>query len=325
MVLRKVRGSKQSHQEGQYVEIAAETMLGIDIFQLRAMMVQYKYREVHGMLVNAEPEQFSLMYNPTPCAPEDTVLLFQGDTVLLRENESQSRFPTWRELSESVLIGTPMHAFTQGAQRFFLVDAEVTQAPAGLALAPLNVFRAFPSAQDAIALLTAYHLHRWYEQNRFCGVCGALMRAADSERALVCDQCGAVRYPTISPAVIVAITHQDQLLLARNAHGAFKHYSLIAGYVEAGESLEQAARREIREEVGLRVKNLRYIASQPWGLSQSLMVGFHAELDGDPTITLQESELAEAHWFTRDTLPDHAGPVSIAYTLIDLYRNGQLK
>ena len=276
------------------------------------------------MLVNAEPERFSLLYDPNPCLPEDTVLLFQGDDVLLRESEAQSSLPQWRDFEGCDLSEKPMHAFTQGSRRFFIAHSELTQFPQGLVMRPIGFFRSLASLQDAFMLATAYHLHRWYVQNGYCGVCGRVMKPADTERALFCETCGAIRYPSISPAVIIAITHQERILLARNAHGAFKHFSLIAGYVEAGESLEQAARREIWEEVGLKVKNLRYISSQPWGLSQSLMVGFHAELDGEDEITLQESELAEAYWFTRDTLPDHAGPVSIAYTLIDLYRNGQL-
>ena len=276
------------------------------------------------MLLNAEPEQFSLQFDPKHCMPEDTVLLFQGDDILLREGETQTRMPIWQDVCNVPLSDTPKHAFTQGTRRVFICNVEISQAPNGLVVESIRAFRTLVPEQDAFMLVTAYHLHRWYAQNRFCGVCGGMMMQTEKERALRCESCGAIRYPSISPAVIIAITDQDRLLLARNAYGVFKHFSLIAGYVEVGESLEQAARREILEEVGLRVKNLRYMASQPWGLSQSMMVAFHAEVDGEPTITLQESELAEAQWFTRDTLPDHAGPVSIAYTLIDLYRHGQL-
>ena len=119
------------------------------------------------------------------------------------------------------------------------------------------------------------------------------------ERALGCESCGQVTYPTVSPAVSVAITQGDRLLMARNARGAFHHFSLIAGYVEPGESLEDTVHREVMEEVGLRVKNLRYVGSQPWGLSQSLMVGFHAGWGGGSP---QESELAEARWFHRSEI-----------------------
>lgn len=111
-------------------------------------------------------------------------------------------------------------------------------------------------------------------------------------------------------------------MLARNARGVFRHYSLIAGFVEVGETLEQAARREILEEVGLHVRDIRYLGSQPWGLSQSLMVGFHATLDGCAQITLQESELAEAHWYTKDELPEYAGSTSIAYEIIQRFIQG---
>ena len=124
--------------------------------------------------------------------------------------------------------------------------------------------------------------------------------------------------------MIVAITDGDRILLARNARGEARHYALIAGYVEVGKTLAHAVRREVLEEVGLRVKNLRYLGDQPWGVSGSLMFAFHAELDGSPEITLQQSELADAQWFARDALAPSAHRVSIAFELIERFRRGEL-
>lgn len=277
------------------------------------------------MLLNDAHDQFRLNYDATPCTPEDVLLHIAGDAVLLKTAGERITLPACKEFAAFPQPGALLHAFTQGAQRVFLgLPAERFQPPEGFAWEPVRIFRDLESGQDALFLILAYHLATWYSRHRYCGACGGPMHPAVEERALVCEHCGLMVYPQISPAVIVAIVDGDRLLLARNATGAFRHYSLIAGYVEVGESLEQAARREILEEVGLKVKHIRYMGSQPWGLSQSLMVGFCAELDGDATITLQTSELAEAQWFDAQSLPEHAGPASIAYALIERFRTGKL-
>ena len=277
------------------------------------------------MLLNEHPELFSLSFDDQPCTPQDTVFLFSGDKVLLRNDDVTTRFPIWAELESQYSDIAPLHLFTQGKRRCFLASTETASlAPEGLVWEEARVFRLLPNTEDAFLLSCAYHLATWYQKHRFCGVCGGETAHAQVERALVCTQCGAVQYPTISPAIIVAITDGDRLLLARNARGVFRHYSLIAGYVEAGETLEQTVRREVMEEVGLCVKDIHYLGSQPWGQSQSMMIGFHATLDGAPDVTLQESELSEAHWFRAEELPEHAGPVSIAYAIIRRFCEGDL-
>ena len=277
------------------------------------------------MLINDRHEEFALFYDPKPVCAGDTVLLFQGAHVLLRGADQAGRLPLWAECANAFAGIEPRHAFMQGNRRVFIADVPADRkAPAGFAFEEVRVFRTMVPAQDAALLITAHHLSVWYARHRFCGACGGETHVAETERALVCGQCGLIVYPTILPAVIVAVTDGGRLLLARNARGVWKHYSLLAGFVEVGETAEQAVRREVLEEAGLRLKNIRYIASQPWGISQSLMLGFTAELDGPPTLTLQESEIAEARWFRPEEVPRNDSTVSIAFDLMERFRTGTL-
>ena len=150
------------------------------------------------------------------------------------------------------------------------------------------------------------------------------MEHSKTERAMVCPQCGNTVYPRISPAVIVLIHSGDRILLAQGKHYAGSFYSLIAGYLEIGESLEQAVCREALEEAGVHVHDLRYFGNQPWPFTDTQMVGFFAEGDPDEPIVLQEEELADARWFRVGELPETASGISIASAMITAWKNGFL-
>jgi NAD+ diphosphatase len=277
------------------------------------------------MLINERHAEFSLLFDPKPAQDSDITLLFKGNEVLLRAPSDTDRLPLWEEIAGAFAGISPLHAFTQSSRRFFIATAGTDAAsPSGFGFENVRAFRTLRTAEDAALLSAAYHLSVWYDTHRFCGACGGPLHTLPVERALECGRCGLVVFPTILPAVIVAITDGDRLLLARSARGPWRQFSLVAGYVEAGETTEQTVRREVLEEVGLRVKNIRYVASQPWGVSQSLMLGFSAELDGDPTIRLQESELSEARWFGRDEIPAFDSMASIASDLMERFRRGLL-
>jgi NAD+ diphosphatase len=129
-------------------------------------------------------------------------------------------------------------------------------------------------------------------------------------------------YPKISPAIIVAIVCNDKILLAHSNNFPGKWYSLIAGYTDIGESLEEAVMREVKEEVGLEVKNIRYYKSQPWPFSSSMMIGFFAEADDAQRIQTDNKEISHAAWFNRGNLPDHPAQISIAGEMIDKFEQG---
>ena len=158
----------------------------------------------------------------------------------------------------------------------------------------------------------------WDRTHQFCGRCGSPTDYVPNERGKRCPVCGLVAYPRVSPAVIILVERGDDVLLARGPHLAAGMYALIAGFVEAGESLEDAVRREIREEVGIEVGRIEYFGSQSWPFPHSLMVGFTAQY-ASGEIQIDANEIEDARWFSPDDMPRVPPPLSIARKLIDRY------
>jgi NAD+ diphosphatase len=172
---------------------------------------------------------------------------------------------------------------------------------------------------DTFKLLAyAAQIGTWARHQRFCGSCGAPMQQLVGQWAMQCAQCQLQHYPRLSPSMIVLVTRGDEILLARGARFASGVYSTLAGFVEAGESVEQCVVREVREEVGLEVRNLQYLASQGWPFPHSLMLGYHAEYAAGE-IVMQPEEIEDARWFALSDLPPLPAQRSIARYLIDLY------
>ena len=163
-------------------------------------------------------------------------------------------------------------------------------------------------------------LAEWRRTNRRCGCCGAEMvpHADPAERALVCMACGYMGYPQIAPVVIALVTKGDEVLLQRNTHYKGVAWSLVAGFVDVGENLEDAVRREIREEASIEVKNIRYFGSQTWPFPSNIMIGFRAEYVGGE-LKPDGDEVVESGWFGRERLPEIPRPGSIARTMLDAW------
>ncbi|HET9733059.1 MAG TPA: NAD(+) diphosphatase [Acidimicrobiales bacterium] len=156
----------------------------------------------------------------------------------------------------------------------------------------------------------------WWDCHQYCGRCATPTEPADSERSRRCPACGLAAFPRLAPAVIVLVERGEEVLLANGANFGRPMYSTLAGFVEPGETLEEAVHREVFEEVGVSLRQPRYFASQPWPFPHSLMIGFHAEWEsGD--IAIDGAEIADAGWFRADSLPSIPGPMSIARRLID--------
>ena len=175
--------------------------------------------------------------------------------------------------------------------------------------------------EEIKAASRARELEEWKATNRFCGKCGTEMRphANPAERAYVCPACGYAAYPKISPAVIVLVTRGDAVLLQRNSHYKTANWSLVAGFVDPGENLEEAVRREIREEASIEVGELRYVASQTWPFPSNIMIGFRAEY-ASGELRADGDEVIESGWFRRDELPEIPRKGSIARMMIDRWR-----
>ena len=166
----------------------------------------------------------------------------------------------------------------------------------------------------------------WDRTHRFCGRCGVPLKSRTTERAKECPQCGLLHFPRLAPAIIVLVERGDQLLLARSRHFMPGMYSVLAGFVEPGESLEEAVVREVKEEVGIEIKDIKYFGSQPWPFPHSLMIGFTATYAGGE-ISLDDEEIEDAGWYTVEKLPRLPGRISIARKLIDgfLAKQGRLQ
>jgi len=194
--------------------------------------------------------------------------------------------------------------------------AEGEPPPAGTAAISLRqLFGALDDEDFGIAG-RALALTAWDRDHRWCGRCGAPTERSGEERVRMCGACGHGAYPRLSPAVIALVERDGRALLARNARTRMPFFSTLAGFVEVGETLEAAVVREIREEAGIAIGDVRYFGSQPWPLTGSLMIGFTARWAGGELVPALD-ELAEAGWFPPDALPPLPGKLSIARALID--------
>lgn len=189
----------------------------------------------------------------------------------------------------------------------------------------MSIRECFATCDEATVLRVAREkaLLEWHARTKFCGCCGTELVEHDTLTAMVCPKCGNLIFPRIEPCIIVLITREDgKILLARHVQRNQDIYACIAGFMEAGETAEQAVRREIREETGIEVKNIRYFGSQSWPFPAQLMLGFTAEYAGGE-LSLQADEIADARWFDRDNCPASPRPGSIAYRLIHNITNNQ--
>ncbi|HSH04656.1 MAG TPA: NAD(+) diphosphatase [Anaerolineae bacterium] len=248
-------------------------------------------------------------------------LPFSDDKLLVKEEGEQSALLTLAHQNPTIPTQFDNYLGQLHHQDTFTttLPADYTP-PDGFRLSGLRgLFGRLPTDQFWLAV-RAHQITAWDRNHQFCGRCSTPMHKKETDRSKLCPQCGLTTYPRISPAIIVAITRGDEILLARSTRSRHGIYSVLAGFVEPGETLEQCVHREVFEEVGLYIKDVTYFGSQPWPFPDSLMLGFTATYKSGE-IVLQDDEISTAGWFPRDALPPIPPSISIARRLIDAFVN----
>ena len=229
----------------------------------------------------------------------------------------ENRWNAWREDSFQYI-------FRMQSVNYFLWMGEAGEpADTSYEYEGIRSLSLYKTKTECFAAFTASHLYQWYKNNRFCGACQTPTVHDTRERMLRCPECGNMIFPRISPAVIIGVIDGDRILLSKYAGRATTNYALIAGYTEIGETMEETVQREVMEEVGLKVKNIRYYKSQPWGRDGAVLMGFYCSLDGSDEIHLDENELALAEWHNRSELPIKDDGISLTREMIRVFGEGR--
>ena len=280
------------------------------------------------MIQDIYPSRLQNEYKDYVIRDEDILLAFDKDgKILIRDVQGKIEFLKGSDVKDKKAI----YLFGIDGKRYFLLNGfeddilDECEENGGLAYYTIREIRdtfSGTSMVEVYAAFTAYHLWRWYAENRFCGRCGTPLKHSDKERALICPDCGSVIYPRINPAVIVAVTKGDRLLLTRYRNG-YAHNALVAGFTEIGETLEETVAREVMEETGVRVKNIRYYKSQPWGMAQDILVGFFCDADGDGEIHMDEDELKYAEWVKREDIVLQPNNLSLTNEMMKVFKEGK--
>ena len=270
------------------------------------------------MIQDIEPYRLDNSYRPQTARKEDRILLFDGDGRLYAATEGGViRFTTGSEI-EPEGAG---YLFSIGEEKYFLAPDGAEADLPGFAFRTVRELRDVAGGKELFAAFTAYHLWQWYADNRRCGRCGGANRRHPKERALACENCGHTVYPRINPAVIVGVTRGDSLLITRYRTG-YAHNALVAGFTEIGETLEETVQREVMEETGVRVRNIRYYKSQPWGMAQDLLAGFFCDAEEGSAIRMDPNELKYAEWVRREDIVLQPNNLSLTNEMMRRFRDG---
>lgn len=247
--------------------------------------------------------------------------VYRGEELLVQlTNREMLALETHTSAKSDLKITRIFYLGKQGVFHCFAVDVDADSEPP-VDMIFQNLKESFSDVRDEDLLFMASKAKQiltWDKQSQFCSHCGAKTDFHSIERAKSCSVCHHLFYPQISPVVLVAITRGREILLARSPHFPPGVLSVLAGFVEPGESLEQAVHREVSEEVGIRIKNLRYFSSQPWPFPSNIMIGFTAEHDCGE-IQIDGVEIEEAGWYTADTIPFLPKKMSLSRQLIDAF------
>ena len=281
------------------------------------------------MIQDIYPHKLDNQYKEKAPEHNSKILYFQGNQILIhRMSQDELLLPEYNILPEEDKKNAKLqYVFSMDAVDYFLLwskeEKKAIAFPKEYQLESVRSLRQLISKEVCFGVMTAWHLHRWYQDNQFCGRCGGKITHDEKERMLRCPVCSNMIFPKIAPAVIVCVTDGDRILMSKYADREYKKYALIAGFTEIGETAEETVAREVMEEVGLKVKNIRYYKSQPWGIDSNLLLGFFCELDGADEITMDTKELAVAQWFHRDEMPAQDDGISLTREMMGVFQRNE--
>ncbi len=266
-----------------------------------------------------DPNGFKPLIAPVgPITGDALWFIFRDNQILVHTAQATARVPVCADPADLGLVTVRRQYLGMLAGRHCLSAevAEDTVVPDRLSW--FGIRGLFGLLDDTLLALAgrAVQIMDWDRSHQYCGRCGTLTEASTTERARICTACGQIHYPRIAPVVMALVRDDDRLLLARSPRFPPGMHSALAGFVEAGEGLEQCLAREVREEVGVEIANPRYFSSQPWPFPHSLMIAFNCDYAGGE-IRVDPAEIEAAQWFRVDSPPDLPNPISIARRLID--------
>ncbi len=267
------------------------------------------------MIQDIYPKIFNNQYIVKEVKDNDFIIQFDQDKIILNLDKS---FITYNQIENNDI--NLYYLFSIDNQNVYLTTSLVIEEYLKM---NVKLLRYHEVNWTRFIGITAYQINKWLIDNKYCGRCGSLMEHSSLERAQQCPNCNNIVFPKISPAVIVLIKDNDRTVLTKYVKGQGR-YALVAGYCEIGETVEETVKREVLEEVGLKVKNTRYYTSQPWSFTDSLLLGFVCDLDGDDTIRVDTKELSEASWFYRSQLPDTYDNISLTQTLMKAFKENKI-
>ena len=247
------------------------------------------------------------------------------DRMIYLKYDEKIEFLTYERWTDTLReqrkeIPACVYLFSIGEEDYFLTDIAADTQIEGFAFHKMFSVRTMQPMKDVFAATTAWHLYVWYRDNQFCGRCGINLKHDTLQRMMRCPKCGNLVFPKIAPAVIIGLTDGDKILMTKYAGREYKRYALIAGFTEIGETAEETVVREVMEEVGLKVKNIRYYKSQPWGFDSNLLLGYFCDLAEKAEIQLEEEELSLAEWVDYKDVPDDPEGLSLTREMMVHFR-----
>lgn len=250
------------------------------------------------------------------------------DRMIYLKYDEKIEFLTYGQWTDTLReqkkeIPGSVYLFSIGEEDYFLTDIAADTQIRGFSFQKMFTVRTMQPMKDVLAAATAWHLYVWYRDNQFCGRCGINLKHDTLQRMMRCPKCGNLVFPKIAPAVIIGLTDGDKILMTKYAGREYKRYALIAGFTEIGETAEETVAREVMEEVGLKVKNIRYYKSQPWGFDSNLLLGYFCDLAEKAEIQLEEEELSLAEWVDYKDVPDDPEGLSLTREMMVHFRESR--